>query len=146
MSAAAGTYRDVGCKDSSGVAYCQNLKISVSFGVVVAALALIMMVAVRLFKEKQKLKLIVEGVTSWIVVILYAVAVAYTTSPNAPGAVIGNLYYFTWFSFIITVMLLLDCSSEFRSGGEAPSAEAAAKAEEEVQQAPPETAKAEEQA
>ena len=132
MSAASGTYRDVGCKDSGGDAFCKNLRISVSFGVIVAALALIMMVAVRLFKEKQKLKLIVEGVTSWIVVILYAVAVAYTTSPNAPGAVIGNLYYFTWFSFIITIMLLLDCCSEFRLGGEAPAAEAAVTTEEQA--------------
>ena len=130
MSAAAGTYRDVECKDSSEYAYCQNLNISISFGVVVAALALGMMVALRLLKEN--LKLIAEGVASVVAVVLYAVSVAYTTAPNAPGAYIGNLYYSTWFSFIISVVLLLDCFRETRFGGEATSVEVADKAEEQA--------------
>jgi len=146
MSSSSGIYRSAGCYDQIGSTSCQRLRISVAFGAIVAGLALIMMVTVRILKEKQNLKLIIEGITAVIAVVLYALSVAYTTSPGAPGALIGNLYYFTWFSFVISVMLLLDCFREFRVGGEETPAEPAAKEMEAAQQPPAEAPLAEEQA
>lgn len=146
MSSSAGIYRSSDCYDAVGSSSCKKLKISVAFGAIVAGLALIMMVTARILREKESLKLIVEGVTAVIAVVLYALSVAYTTAPGAPGALIGNLYYFTWFSFVISVMLLLDCFREFRIGGEETPAEPTTKEVEAAQQPPAEAPLAEEQA
>jgi hypothetical protein len=40
-------------------------------------------------------------------------AVAYITSADSPGSAIGNLYYFSWAIFLLAVVLLSECYTEF---------------------------------
>lgn len=141
MSSAAGHRRDANCPSGSGLQYyagdvanyCQSVNMSIAFGIIVAVLALAMMTSAHLLKRNLRLKLMSEGVSSLIATLFYAILTAYSTSPGRAGSAIGNLYYFTWISFIVSAMLLLDCFREFRIGDEAPSDEGTSKAEQEDQ-------------
>jgi hypothetical protein len=41
--------------------------------------------------------------------------VAFITSADGPGAPIGNLYYFTWISFLSSVFIVSKCYEDYRT-------------------------------
>lgn len=75
-------------------------------------LSLSTIIASFLLKERKKIIFVVEVGVSVLSVVLYAIGVARVTAPNAPRSAIGNLYYFTWFSFLVSVILFIDCIME----------------------------------
>lgn len=52
---------------------------------------------------------------SLVTALVNAFGVAYITSNAGPGSYIGNLYYFTWMSFLLSVYLLIECFHEMRA-------------------------------
>ena len=47
--------------------------------------------------------------------ICWIFGVAYLTSDQGPGAPLGNLYYFTWGSFLSAFMLLASCFEDYQA-------------------------------
>lgn len=94
--------------------YCKRDKLAIgtgSFGVCIALL----IIGVKLVARAAPL--IVEFVTTIFLTILNAISVAYVTSPKGPGSIIGNLYYFSWISFLCCAMLMADCYNQYSHRG-----------------------------
>mmetsp|Transcript_2069 Transcript_2069/g.3190 ORF Transcript_2069/g.3190 Transcript_2069/m.3190 type:complete len:194 (-) Transcript_2069:38-619(-) len=111
VSSSVGWFQSASC-DSSWTAPCAAARYTVSWGIVVCVLSLSTIIASFLLKERKKIIFVVEVGVSVLSVVLYAIGVARVTAPNAPGSAIGNLYYFTWFSFLVSVILFIDCIME----------------------------------
>lgn len=91
------------------VAYCRRTK----FGISVGAIGIFLSVAVVGMKVfTYTAPFLVEFAMSILLVILNAFSVAYITSPSGPGSPIGNLYYFSWISFLCAAMLFADCFNQ----------------------------------
>ena len=101
------------CSDVNGSSeFCRRTKFGISvgaisafFSIVVVAMKTCMMSGFAAFSE---------FVISIFLAILNAFGVAYITSNKGPGAPIGNLYYFSWISFIVAAFLAAECVGEFR--------------------------------
>jgi len=70
-----------------------------------------------------------EAVLSVLIFIINAFAVAYTTSSYGPGAPLGNLYYFSWGSFVASFFLSSSCYEEY-TGASRDEAEASRRKDE----------------
>lgn len=53
-----------------------------------------------------------EFATAVLLTIINAFNVGYTTSADAPGSAVGNLYYFSWAMFLISGVLMSECYTE----------------------------------
>jgi hypothetical protein len=85
------------------------------FGIAVGSIGIILAVAVVVMKMFMGTGLfLVEFGISAFLAVLNAFAVAYITSNSGPGAPIGNLYYFSWISFLLAGFLTTDCFGEFK--------------------------------
>ncbi|GKY93235.1 hypothetical protein MPSEU_000291200 [Mayamaea pseudoterrestris] len=58
----------------------------------------------------------IEFGISTFLCILNTFGVSYITSPTGPGSNIGNLYYFSWISFMCGAMLMADCFNQYSEG------------------------------
>ena len=54
-----------------------------------------------------------EAFLSLTLFIINAFGVAYVTSSYGPGAPLGNIYYFSWISFIATFYLCSSCYEDY---------------------------------
>lgn len=83
--------------------YCQRTK----FGITVGALGTMVTLGVVAMKMLTQIApLAVEGLLSLFLAVMNGLGVAYLTSPAGPGSAIGNLYYFSWLSFLCCFMIL----------------------------------------
>jgi len=152
VSMASGTnwWRDSSCKSATTkTTTCQNLELAFAFGAIVAGLSLITMMAAFCMKERKNIMIMWEAFVAVVGVVLWASATRRLTQPNAPASAIGNLYYFTWLSLLVSIMLLWDTIMEKFKLASAPNAEAAEVANEEMEAKstpPPEAAMPETQA
>ncbi|GAX13752.1 hypothetical protein FisN_30Lh038 [Fistulifera solaris] len=92
--------------------YCPRTK----FGVAVGCLGVFTactIVACKLMLSVVPFSL--EFRVSLVTCLVNAFGVAYITSNSGPGSYIGNLYYFTWMSFLLSVYLLIECFHEMRT-------------------------------
>merc|ERR1711982_56582 len=62
------------------------------------------------FCEKWQSKF--ELFLSLINTVIYAVTVGYINGSEGPGAYIGNTYYFTWLSFLMSTLLTIECCDD----------------------------------
>lgn len=86
------------------------------YGIVVGALATLGSVAIVGMKiATSRAPFLAETLVSFILVILTGFGVAFITSQNGPGAELGNLYYFTWASFLTSFMLLANCVEDYNT-------------------------------
>jgi len=95
--------------------YCSRTKFGVAIGSIGAFLS-IMVVGMKLVTSTAPF--VFEGVLALILTILNCCGVAFITSTKGPGSAIGNLYYFTWFSFLVSVSIVASCYSEMTGGSE----------------------------
>ncbi|KAL7580590.1 hypothetical protein ACA910_003711 [Epithemia clementina (nom. ined.)] len=102
-----------GAVDSTGneivfpEAYCTRTKFAISIGAIGVFFSLVV-VAVKLFFSSA-IPFTLEFATSSLLTVLNVFGVAYITSNSGPGRAIGNLYYFTWISFILAAVIAVEC-------------------------------------
>lgn len=62
--------------------------------------------------KKGPLRLMHEWTAALVMVIIFSFALAYVTTADGPGSSPGNLYFSTWASFILSIMIFADCHTE----------------------------------
>jgi len=120
LSSSVRFFRSAGCNDILIILFtlgfwtkpCTAARFTLATGVIVCVLTLSTIIAAFLLKGKKKIIFVVEIIVSSLSLLFYAIAVGLITAPNAPGSEIGNLYYFTWFSLAVSIMLFVDCLME----------------------------------
>lgn len=86
------------------------------FGIVLGALATLGSVwIVGLKIATSKAPFLVEVAMALLLLILYGFGVISITGQKGPGAPLGNLYYFTWASFLASFMLLASCFEDYNA-------------------------------
>jgi hypothetical protein len=64
-----------------------------------------------------------EGSLAFVFLVCYGIEVALVTSPQGPGAPLGNLYYFSWGAFLSSFMLVASIVEDYNSAKQASSPE-----------------------
>jgi len=85
--------------------YDKRTKLAISIGVISAVISLIWMAV------GSRVHVAVDAVSTVVVVLLWIFGIIFITFGGfgtAPGAVVGNLYFFTWASFLLSVFLTAD--------------------------------------
>lgn len=96
------------------VKFCRRTKLGISMGVIGFILAAGMTALI----QKMKFTVIAEfGITTFQLT-LWCFAVGYITFGASPGATIGNLYFSTWISFILSVFLFAQSFRDYVAGRE----------------------------
>jgi hypothetical protein len=90
--------------------YCKRTKFALSLGVIGLILS---MVVVGMKMLTSTAPFMVEFAISIVLAIMNAFGVAYITSAKGPGSAIGNLYYFSWISFLTAAFLAAECFNQF---------------------------------
>jgi hypothetical protein len=149
MASAAQVYKDNTCTGDMSTSVCKDTRLAFSFGVIVAALSLIIMLAAILFRERQNCMIWVEMFAAVVGVVLFAATTRRLTKPGGLATTPGNFYYFNWFSLFVSIFLLIDCLNEKfqcteKSGTQEPVVEAQME-EKDTPVPPPEAAAAETQ-
>lgn len=62
-----------------------------------------------------RVSFMVESGAGLLLFILNAFGVAFITSDKGPGAPLGNLYYFSWLSFILSFFVLSGCYEDYQT-------------------------------
>ncbi len=149
MAAAAEVYKANSCTGDMSKIVCKDTRLAFSFGVIVAALSLIIMLAAILFRERQNCMIWVEAFAAVAGIVLFAATTRRLTKPGGLATTPGNFYYFNWFSLFVSIFLLIDCLNEkFHSTEKSETAEHVVEAQMEEKDTavpPPEAAVAETQ-
>ena len=122
VAGASGRILDDHCKGTSisSGEFCRKTKLGISVG----AIGVFFSVAVVVMKMViMSGPMVLETITSFFLAILNAFGVAYLTSSGGPGAPIGNLYYFSWASFLLSTFLTAENLRDMRSVGQETSSE-----------------------
>jgi hypothetical protein len=86
------------------------------FGIVLGVLATLIAVSIVGMKiATASSPFLVEATLSILLLISYAFEVAFITSQEGPGAPLGNLYYFSWLSFITAFLLSASCFEDYNA-------------------------------
>ena len=101
-------------------AFCGRTKFGIIVGAIGTAIALCI-VAMKMLTQISPL--VIEGVLSLILCVMNGFGVAYLTSPQGPGSAIGNLYYFTWLSWLCSFMLIASVYEDYQDAGNTNSEE-----------------------
>jgi hypothetical protein len=112
MVASSRLYQDLNCDaDDSGVilefdANCNRTKFAVSLGVISFVSSFVWMLTAK-FLLKEPLGSRVEFVLVWLLLIFWTFGVTLLTfnKHKAPARYLGNLYFFTWGSWLLTVFM-----------------------------------------
>jgi len=72
------------------------------------------------------LKLIYEWNAALVMVAISCFAMAYVTAGEGPGSSVGNLYFATWVTFVLSILILTSCHMELIANREQANAAAAA--------------------
>ncbi|CAB9519890.1 expressed unknown protein [Seminavis robusta] len=119
--------------------YCRRCTFGISIGTIGAFFAIVV-VGMKLITRTASF--FFEGMVALILTILNACGVAFITSAKGPGSSIGNLYYFTWFSFLVSLAIASSCYSDMTSvnlqqTGPGDDAEKADSGDIQIEQLPP---------
>lgn len=94
------------------------------YGIVYGALTTIGAVGIVGLKiATSRAPFVVETLVAFTLVILCGFGVAFITSQRGPGAELGNLYYFTWASFLTSFMLLASLVGDYNAASSANESE-----------------------
>lgn len=97
-------------KDEALKAYCKRCAFGVASGTIGAIFALVI---VALKMAIGVAPFLLETGLCVILIILSIFEVGYITDDEAPGAPLGNLYYFSWFSFFLSLRVAKACYDDF---------------------------------
>lgn len=98
--------------------YCKRAKYGVAYGTLGALISIGVIVA----KVKASgIPLMIESGCAAFLTILNTFGVAYITSPAGPGSAVGNLYYFSWGSFLLSAFTLFNCYGEYSGHNSDPT-------------------------
>lgn len=113
------TYKAASCSDPEGdsdsnttTEYCKRCKLAISLGVIGFAISTIMTTLLLL---KQQLTAFSEFAINTVFLILWCFGVSYITFGASPGSTIGNLYFSTWITFLMSVFSFAVSFREFVS-------------------------------
>lgn len=96
------------------------------FGIVLGAVSSLTSVGIVGMKiATRRAPFLLEAVGSFLLVVLYGFGVAILTSQKGPGAALGNLYYFTWASFLVSFLLLTSCFEDYSAAAAASAQDGA---------------------
>lgn len=119
--------RDKNCSDYGSEAnylpnssYCRRTTLGISVGAIGTAIALLV-VGMKMLTAIAPV--VVEGLLSLVLCILNGFGVGYLTSPEGPGSEIGNLYYFSWLSWLCSFLLIADVYEHYHTSDSSTSAE-----------------------
>lgn len=106
---------DKNCSDAvDGASFCKRTK----YGIALGAIGTVFSLAVVGMKMITSIApFVVEGLLAVFLCIMNGFGVAFLTSAQGPGSPIGNLYYFTWLSFLINFMLVASVYEDYRNIG-----------------------------
>ena len=88
---------------------CNRTRYATSIGVIVAFLSLLQISMSHIGKHSKWM----EMSFSVIALVLFSVGVGYITAADGPGSTIGNLFFSTWISFILSVTLAFSTFKDF---------------------------------
>lgn len=100
------------------VQYCARAR----FGVAIGVLSLLTSIAIVYLKFKGLGSLSIESASALFLTIFNTAGVAYITAAAGPGSAVGNLYYFSWGSCLLSAFISFHCFGEW--SGHNPSVEA----------------------
>lgn len=107
LGCAARTFKAASCSNPDGDddsnttnEYCRRCKLAISLGVIGFTMSTIMTVLLLL---KQQLTALSEFVINALFLVLWCFGVSYITFGASPGSTIGNLYFSTWLTFLMSV-------------------------------------------
>ena len=97
--------------------YCRRAAFGVAAGIIGCAIG-ISIAAIRLSyifgNEGSKIVFIIECICGLVLLVMYSFAVAYLTGEEGPGGPLGNLYYSTWVTFAMVLLITASCLEEIR--------------------------------
>jgi hypothetical protein len=113
---ASANYYDTMCGGGGNQSVCSR---SV-FGIILGAISTLSSVGIVGLKiATSKAPFLLETGVSFLLVILYGFGVAFITAPNGPGSPLGNIYYFTWGSFLAAFSVLASCFEDYNAASSA---------------------------
>lgn len=84
------------------------------FGIILGAIITLSSVGIVALKlATTKAPFLAEVAVAAISLIMYGFGVAFITSQRGPGAPLGNLYYFTWLSFLVSFLISASCFEDY---------------------------------
>lgn len=86
------------------------------FGITLGSISTLLAVGIVGMKiATARAPFLVEAAISFLLTVCYVFAVAFITSPDGPAAPLGNLYYFTWISFLTSFLLVASCFEDYNA-------------------------------
>jgi len=89
--------------------YCMRALYGTCIGACAVFLALLI---ISLKFCLSKMPLILETISAYLLAPAWIIGVCFITSNSGPGSGLGNLYYFTWLSFLLSFMLAASVTDE----------------------------------
>lgn len=103
--------------DTYSATYCRRTKFGIALGTLTTILSLLVVASKVALRP---LPFMAEAITGLISTVMYIFGVCFITTQNGPGAPLGNLYYFTWLSFLISGLITASCYEDYQGVGKAP--------------------------
>ena len=82
-------------------AYCRRTKLGISVG----SISFLLAALASFMSYRNAFPLMYDAITSTLLLIMWCFAVGYITFGQGSGSQIGNLYFGTWISFLLTVLI-----------------------------------------
>lgn len=122
MVASSRIYQAVECGDSpfQGTSFCRRTNLGISLG----CISFVSSTAMAIALMKQVLPKNTDLIASAIFLIMWCFGVGFITFGKGPGSTIGNLYFSTWISFILSIVIFAGNFREYvstRGEGASPS-------------------------
>ena len=113
MVASSRIYQQLECGDSplKGTSICRRTNLGISLG----CIGFVSGVAIAIALTKQAMPKNAELIASAISLIMWCFGVGFITFGNGPGSIIGNLYFSTWISFILIIVIFAGNFREYAS-------------------------------
>jgi len=112
MGSSANIFDEDCASGAKGFTYCRRTK----FGIAIGATGTIMSLTIVALKiATARAPFLVEALFAFVLLVTNGFGVAFVTSHLGPGAPLGNLYYFSWISFLSTFMLFASCLEDYNA-------------------------------
>lgn len=101
-------------RDEADITYCSRTIFAFAVGAIGVLSGWLVMATRILGCLSSETRNIAETCLSSFLVVLFAVAVALITSIGGPGQTVGDLYYATWLSFVVSIGILVSCLDQIQ--------------------------------
>jgi len=121
MVSASRLFEDLNCDNTTSLTEdrCKRTKLAVSVGVISAIVSLVYAFLGRFMEKGGKFKKMLYVLVTWVVFVLWIFGIIYICFGGVKAAApnLGNLYFFTWGSFALSVSMAMK-SLKLLMGGE----------------------------